>query len=72
MTWNNYLIGKNAGIVWRVLNHNEMSWDDLLNQTALSPLELASAIGWLARENKICMQSRGEIFFFSCFHESYF
>lgn len=72
MNWNNHSIGEKAGIVWRVLNHQEMSWEELLKQTGLQPLEAASAIGWLARENKIYIQLRGEVIHFSCFHEHYF
>lgn len=30
MNWDKNLIGEKAGIVWRVLNCNEMSWDELL------------------------------------------
>ena len=46
-------IGENAGIVWRALNTQKYSWEELLKVTELDPLELACAIGWLARENKL-------------------
>jgi hypothetical protein len=47
-------IGKNAGIVWQVLNNTyEMSFEKLLDQSGLSRDEVLLAIGWLARENKI-------------------
>mgnify|MGYP002508451514 CR=1 FL=1 len=46
-------IGENAGIVWRVLHNNKYSWEELVKATELNPLELAAAIGWLAREDKI-------------------
>lgn len=72
MNWNNHSIGENAGIVWRVLNHNEMSWDELQIRTGLNPLELASAIGWLAREGKIYIQFHENIIYFSVFHENYY
>lgn len=52
MEWNKDLIGENAGIVWRTLYNSKMSWEELLKNTSLKPLELASAIGWLAREDK--------------------
>ena len=43
-----HIIGENAGVLWRFLNTDaQKKWqleDDM---------ELASAIGWLARENKI-------------------
>ena len=53
MEWNKNLIGENAGIVWRTLHDSKMSWEELLKDTGLKPLELASAVGWLAREGKI-------------------
>lgn len=72
MNWDKYSIGENAGIVWRTLSNDEMSWDELLKNTGLSSLELASAIGWLARENKINITSRKNIVHYSTYHESYF
>lgn len=72
MNCNKNSIGENAGIVWRALYHNEMSWEELLKNTELPPLELAGAIGWLARENKINMYSSRDIIYFSIYHEHYF
>lgn len=72
MNWDKSMIGEKAGIVWRVLNCNEMLWEELLNRTELTPLELASAIGWLARENKINVHTSGNVVFFSIYHENYF
>lgn len=48
-------IGLNAGIIWRTLSkeNRKVTFDELATLTALSPLELAAAIGWLSRENKI-------------------
>ena len=51
-------IGENAGIVWRALNTQKYSWEELLKVTELDPLELACAIGWLARENKILLRKK--------------
>ena len=45
---NKQIIGKNAGILWRFLNT-----DAHKKGTGLDDMELASAIGWLAREDKI-------------------
>lgn len=42
------IIGENAGIIWRTLHNNKMSWEELLKNTTLNPLDLASGIGWLA------------------------
>ena len=47
--------GKNAGAVWTILNtQGPLSETKLLENTKLQDEELQVAIGWLARENKIC------------------
>lgn len=47
-------IGKNAGIVWRLLDHNrKWEYNELKEVTGLSDRDLNAAIGWLAREDKI-------------------
>ncbi|SEG18097.1 winged helix-turn-helix domain-containing protein [Parabacteroides chinchillae] len=47
-------IGLNAGAVWNLLSDGEhWSFETLKKMTFLSDAELWSAIGWLARENKI-------------------
>ena len=47
-------IGKNAGIVWRLLDHNrKWEYSELKEATGLSDRDLNAAIGWLAREDKI-------------------
>lgn len=65
-------IGENAGIVWCMLNSQKFSWEELLNITKLHPLELACAIGWLARENKISFSLETGITYFELYHETYF
>ena len=46
-------IGKNAGIVWRLLDHNrKWEYNELKEATGLSDRDLNAAIGWLAREDK--------------------
>lgn len=65
-------IGKNAGIVWRTLENERLSWETLVKATGLKPLELASAIGWLARENKIHIDAENGILFFSVQQMWYF
>lgn len=72
MDWNKNSIGENAGIVWHILDNNEMSWKELLERTGLFPLELAGAIGWLAREGKINIHTNGDVARFSAYHENYF
>jgi len=48
------LIGTNAGIIWNLLNNNQ-KWNiaQLKESSGLSEKEIYTAIGWLARENKI-------------------
>jgi hypothetical protein len=40
--------------------------------TALNPLELACAIGWLAREDKITITPQGGIVYFEVYRECYY
>lgn len=50
------MIGENAGILWRFLNTDaQKRWEleEIKQGTGLDDMELASAIGWLAREDKI-------------------
>ena len=50
-------IGLNAGKVWHALNEvNEISTQELSRKLSLSIEDLALAIGWLARENKIMIR----------------
>jgi hypothetical protein len=47
--------GQNAGKVWQALNENgPLSEIKLINTTFLNEHQLSAAVGWLARENKIC------------------
>ncbi len=51
----NLSIGNNAGIVWRMLydNRNGLSFEALQEKTQLQTIDLAAAVGWLAREDKL-------------------
>ena len=50
--------GQNAGKVWQVLNaHGPLKEEALLKTTRLNQDDLWAAIGWLARENKICKEN---------------
>jgi hypothetical protein len=50
--------GLNAGKVWTILNtKGPLKEEALLHTTNLSEDELWTAIGWLARENKICREN---------------
>ena len=60
------VFGVNAGIVWKALNLNgPMTIDDLVKATTLNPEEIYGALGWLGRENKITLETRGVVRFFS-------
>ncbi len=60
------IFGANAGIVWKALNLNgPMTIDDLVKATSLNPEEIYGALGWLGRENKILLETRGNVRFFS-------
>ena len=52
-------IGTNAGIIWNLLNNNE-KWDIslLVEKSGLSETEVYTAIGWLACEDKIEIETR--------------
>jgi len=47
--------GRNAGKVWATLDtHGSLTQTNLMKKTKLKDDEFYAAIGWLARENKIC------------------
>ena len=47
--------GRNAGEVWRTLNaYGPLPESKLMENTKLQEDEFHIAVGWLARENKIC------------------
>lgn len=47
-------IGMNAGIVWQALNEGEKELKALKKATKLSEKDMYAALGWLAREDKVC------------------
>ena len=52
-------IGSNAGKVWRILNEKgELSMFTLCHELGLTFEDVAIAIGWLARENKILLRKK--------------
>ena len=56
-----HIIGENAGKLWRLMNQdNQRKWEleELKKCTGFDDLELASAIGLLAREDKIQVELR--------------
>jgi hypothetical protein len=51
---NSKIIGANAGIIWNLLSKGgKMKIGKLKRESGLSEKEILTAIGWLARENKI-------------------
>ncbi len=57
-------IGKKAGVVWGVLNEvMEISMFDLCRKAGLNFEDVALAIGWLAREGKICVRKKNDMLF---------
>ena len=60
----NTRIGLNAGKVWRILNEKgELSMFELCRELCLTFEEVAVAIGWLARENKISFREKDNMLF---------
>lgn len=59
------LVGENAGKVWQALNGKKdgISIQELSRRLQLSEEQTALAIGWLARENKICLERRDGILY---------
>ena len=56
------VVGNNAGKVWCALKENgEISIPELARRLNLSVESTALAAGWLARENKSCIQWRIEL-----------
>ncbi len=58
---NKQIIGENAGILWRLMNqesHRQWQLEELKQATGFDDMQLASAIGWLAREDKIQIELR--------------
>ena len=55
-------IGFNAGLVWGALQNGALDLKALKKATKLKNDELAYALGWLARENKLTFaEKEGEI-----------
>lgn len=66
-------IGENAGIVWRTLeNKGCLSFEELQAETNLDQLQLFTAIGWLAREDKISFNKENDIISVRLYQERYY
>ena len=68
-------IGTNAGVVWRALYEDRqgMTLNALMKKVNLPSFEVAAAIGWLAREDKIWISDAkdGDLHL-SVYHEYYY
>ncbi len=48
------LIGKNAGLLWNLLNEKKcVEAEELRKESGLNAAEFWAAIGWLSREEKL-------------------
>jgi len=66
-------IGENAGIVWRTLeNKGSLFFEELQAETNLDQLQLFTAIGWLAREDKISFNKENDIISVRLYQERYY
>ncbi len=66
-------IGNIAGIVWRTLNDKgPLSFEGLQREAQLDIKSVCTAIGWLARENKIEFDEQNGISTFYVYQEKYY
>ncbi|MBR1564016.1 MAG: winged helix-turn-helix domain-containing protein [Paludibacteraceae bacterium] len=49
-------IGENAGLVWNALQGGALTTEALKKATKLKVADLNLALGWLAREGKLCFE----------------
>lgn len=66
-------IGTNAGLVWRTLYYKgkKMTFNELLQETGLTAIDLSSAIGWLAREDKVVFTLDNDEEFIDIYRDTY-
>ena len=59
-------IGETAGEVWKLLNGNgEASLNQIKGCLKADPNLILQAIGWLAREDKLCIEKKGRYITYS-------
>lgn len=57
-------IGENAGKIWRLLNvMRVVSFTEISQRLSLSMEDIALAIGWLAREDKVCIEKKQDMLY---------
>ena len=60
-------------MVWRMLNEKgKLSFEELQHETLLDSESVSTAIGWLAREDKIEFDEQNGITAFYVYHERYY
>jgi len=67
-------IGTNAGLVWRTLFYrgSKATFNVLLEETGLNSIDLSSAIGWLAREDKVEFFQENDGEYIDVYREHYY
>ncbi len=67
-------IGDNAGVVWRALAtaDRKKTLPEISEYTGLSKEDVAAAIGWLARENKIMFMQENDATYFLLLDPAYY
>jgi hypothetical protein len=66
-------IGENAGIIWRMLeSRGSLSVEQLQTETGLDLTAILTAIGWLAREDKISFNKQNGITSIYLYQEIYY
>ena len=62
MTTAEEFYGSKAGAVWQALNGSgPMTEKELTKATGLKAAQVHGALGWLAREDKLILESKGKI-----------
>lgn len=66
-------IGENAGVIWRKLeSKGKLNIEELQEETGLDLVEMLTALGWLARENKISISKDKGVTSISLYQETYY
>lgn len=53
-------IGTTAGLIWEVLSQKAKTVKELKTATKLKDAEIYAAIGWLSREGKLSVTTKGK------------
>lgn len=66
-------IGELAGIIWRTLeSKGKLNFEGLQELTNLDTIEVAAAIGWLAREGKVGFVKENGVTYILLYQERYY